>query len=110
MQLRELKRETAEQAKATKFFERSVYPTLTDFPVSELSVKAYGEKAWHTQKPTAEHPNGAPHTFQPFSPPEPRWQKKLWDVDHQQYVKEGLKAAHATARSLKSGESIFLDE
>ena len=102
VQLRELRKESKLQAEAITTFEKNTFPTLCEKPVSELSVNWFGEKAWHTQKPSPETPNGAPATYKKWEPANPpKWTKKKWDVDKVQYVRETLGAAHVKARTLK---------
>lgn len=63
--------------------------------MSAMSVKVWGDAAWHSQPKKAE---GAPATFSPYEPPPNRWTKRRWDVDRILHVREGLGPAHVHAR------------
>ena len=94
--VRELRKEKrAQSAKITRY-EKATYPKVTDIPVSEASVKIWGEKAWHSQTKAGD---GAASSYTPWwTPPPTRWTKRRWDVDHMQHVREGLGPAHVNAR------------
>ena len=92
--VRELRKEAAVQKGNMSKYEKSVYPMESDVPVSELSVKYFGEKVWHTQKKTTP----APCTYKPWEPPFTPWKKRMWDVDHQLHTQEPLGAASRIAR------------
>ena len=93
--VRELRRERSVQAANITRFEKATYPHRTDAPVSEMSVKIYGEAAWHSQPKKG---NGAPATYAPPQPPANRWTKRKWDVDRMQHVQEGLGPVHVHGR------------
>ena len=83
------------QAAKVTSYEKSVYPKVTDVPVSELSVKIWGDAAWHSQ-PKGE---AAASSHAPMFPPHgARWTKRRWDVDHIQHVRDPLQVAHVQAR------------
>ena len=93
--VRELRKEARAQSANVTRYEKAVYPKLTDVPVSESSVKIWGDKAWHSQPKKGA---GAPATYAPYDFPKNRWTKRQWDVDHMMHVREGLGPAHVTAR------------
>merc|ERR1711871_1390230 len=96
MQLKAIREEHRLQSEQVANYEKTIYPCKSDVPVSELSIKYYGDDAFHSQ-PKAP---GAPATYTPNMPPPSRWTKRKWDVDHIQYVREGLGPAHVTAPEL----------
>lgn len=102
VQLRELQKERRAQTAEGTRFEKATFPTRTELPVSELSVQIWGDKAWHSQSKKA---MGALPTHKPLHPPEPRWSRKMWDVDHMQYVRETLGSAHVKARERAQAQS-----
>jgi hypothetical protein len=102
VQLRELRKEASTQRAHIDRYEKNTFPKSTDMPVSQMSVDLWGDQAWHSQPKKEE---GAPSTHAPFLPPATRWNKKVWDVDRIQYVREGLGAAHVNARLQLEGES-----
>jgi len=97
MQLEAIKKEGRVQAAEVDRYEKRVYPSKSDLPISELSIKYYGDAAFHSKPKTSP---GAPSTYEPYAPPPPQWTKRQWDVDRIQYVREGLGPAHVTARKL----------
>ena len=101
VQLRALKQERRAQTAEMTRYEKQVYPTRTDIPVSELSVKVFGDAAWHSQ-PKNDQP--APSTYQAWQPRVDKWNKRRWDVDHMQFVREGLAPAHVFAREIAEGK------
>jgi len=101
VQLQSVKAERrAQSAKITRY-ERSIFPQRSDVPVSESSVKIFGDAAWHSQPKKS---TGAPATFQPYVPPHSRFgTKRVWDVDRIQYVRESLGPASQAARRAAEG-------
>ena len=72
-----------------------------------MSVNIWGDKAWHSQ-PKKE--KGAPAKYSPYAAPMPRWHKRRWDIDHMQFVREGLAPAHVKARlALEIGDAKKVD-
>ena len=100
--VRALKKEKAIQAAEIAKYENETYPTVTDIPVSETSVKIFGESAWHTQP---KKDAGAPPTYVPPEHPQWEWTKRRWDVDHIQHVQEGLGIASVRARQAKQSKA-----
>lgn len=100
VQLKAIKAERAIQVGEVDAYEKSTFPTRSDVPVSELSVKFYGEGAWHTQSKTDQ---AAPATYEAWKAPDARWTKRRWDVERIQYVREGLAPAHVHSRELAEG-------
>ena len=90
MQLKAIQKEHQSQKLNVQAYEKSVYPQSSDAPVSELSVKFYGEAAWHS-KPKA---TPAPATYEPYKAPIKEANRRRWDVDRIQYVRESLGPAH----------------
>lgn len=101
VQLRELKKEKAQQAAMISRYEKESFPKESDKPVSQMSVDLWGDAAWHTQPKQAE---GAPATYERWQPKPARWYQRKWDVDHMQYVQEGLGPAHVNAREVLEGK------
>ena len=100
VQLRSIKQERMVQSAELTQYEKVTYPKKADYPVSEMSVEKYGDAAWHSQ-PKQE--KGAPFTYQPWEPPKHRWDKRRWDVERIQFVREGLAPAHVAAREIAEG-------
>jgi len=99
MQLKSIKDEHRAQSNAVEGYEKSIYAQKSDTPVSELSVKYFGDKAWHSRPPS----QAAPCTYAPYKPPPTRWDVRKWDVDHVQFTREGLGPAHVASRELAEG-------
>ena len=58
-QLEALQRERNTQNASINRYEQQIFPFKSQVPVSELSVKYYGDDAWHSQPKTS----GAPSSF-----------------------------------------------
>jgi len=100
VQLRELRKEKrAQSAKVTRY-EKATYPQRSDIPVSETSVRIWGEKAWHSQPKKG---NGAPASFSPYLQPVHKFTRRKWDVDRIQHTRESLGVAHVHARLAAEG-------
>ena len=102
VQLRELRRERQDQSQKITAYERSAFPKESDAPVSQMSVELWGDDAWHSQP---KQDKGAPATYEPYNPTKARWDRKKWDVDRIQYVREGLGPAHVNAREVLEGKT-----
>jgi len=95
-QLEALQRERNTQNASINRYEQQIFPFKSQVPVSELSVKYYGDDAWHSQPKTS----GAPSSFVPPDPGLPSVTKRKWDVDRIQFVREGLGPVHNNSRAL----------
>jgi len=100
VQLKAIRAERQKETDRVAAYEKQVYPTKSEHPVSELSLRWYGDAAWHTQ-PKQEA--GAPSTYTAYEPKAVRWNRRVWDVDRVQYVHEGLLPAHVSARLKAEG-------
>ncbi|KOO31564.1 hypothetical protein Ctob_013849 [Chrysochromulina tobinii] len=94
VQLQAIRKERNVQTAAVDHYEKRIYPQRSTIPVSELSIKYYGEKAFHSQPKGP----GAPCTYKAWEGRHDEWTKRRWDVDHIQWTTEGLGPAHVNAR------------
>ena len=124
VQLQAIRKERNVQTVAVDNYEKRIYPQRSTIPVSEcacwtrlnarsvfssarsfvltaaslpplaVSIKYYGEKAFHSQPKGP----GAPCTYKAWEGRHDEWTKRRWDVDHIQWTTEGLGPAHVNAR------------
>ena len=65
----------------------------------EISQNGHFVRVWRLQRA-----EGAPATYERWQPKPARWYQRKWDVDHMQYVQEGLGPAHVNAREVLEGK------
>ena len=105
--VRELQKEARVQSASMKRYEKATYPQLSDVPVSETSVKIFGEAAWHSQPKNG---TGVPPSYEPPPPLDAKWTKRRWDVDHILHFQQELGAASVDARLKATGSSLAAEK